>query len=108
MLQIACENTIYLAVLTDMSVACGTQVISKEHRLLPNREHQIGHGVCAALLVRDGFKAVCQRAFKALEFEAPKDHKVETIEIPAGAEVKSRCAPSASQAFDFIFVLSRE
>jgi uncharacterized protein YbbK (DUF523 family) len=86
MLQVARENEIDLAVLTDMSAACGTQVISNGNRLLPSRAYQIGYGVCAALLVRNGFKAVSQRDFKTLHslFRAldpnttsaldPKDH----------------------------------
>ncbi len=55
-----------LAILTDMSAACGSQVISDGCRLVPKRAYQVGVGVATALLLRNGFDVVSQRDFKAL------------------------------------------
>jgi uncharacterized protein YbbK (DUF523 family) len=64
MLQIARENEARLAVLVDISAACGSQVISRGARA--SAAHQIGQGVCAALLVHNGIAVVSQRDFKTL------------------------------------------
>ena len=53
-----------LALLTDISAACGSQVIYRGARV--NAPHQIGQGVCTALLVRHGVAVVSQRDFKTL------------------------------------------
>lgn len=67
MLQMAQENNIELAIMMDISAACGSQVIYKGHRLLPNHEYQIGMGVCAELLHRNGFKIISQRDYRSLD-----------------------------------------
>ncbi|HEX4740181.1 MAG TPA: DUF523 domain-containing protein [Caulobacteraceae bacterium] len=59
MLQVARENDVHLAVLADISAACGSQVIYRGAR--STAAHQIGQGVCAALLVRSGIPVVSQR-----------------------------------------------
>jgi uncharacterized protein YbbK (DUF523 family) len=64
MLQIARENEVRLAVLMDISAACGSQVIYRGARA--TAAHQIGQGVCAALLVRNGVAVVSQRDFRTL------------------------------------------
>ena len=51
----------------DVSAACGSQVIYKGHRLSENPQYQIGMGVCAALLQRNGFKIVSQRDYRSLD-----------------------------------------
>jgi uncharacterized protein YbbK (DUF523 family) len=66
MLKLAKREKIDLAVLMDMSAACGTQVISDGNRLVPERKYQKGPGVCAALLIREKFKVVSQRDHKTL------------------------------------------
>ena len=48
MLRIALEHRIDLAVLMDMSAACGSQVISDGCRLVAARKYQQGPGVAAA------------------------------------------------------------
>ncbi len=55
-----------LAILTDMSAACGTQVISDGCRLAPVRRFQKGVGVATALLLEAGIPVVSQRDFRTL------------------------------------------
>jgi hypothetical protein len=54
MLSFARAERAELAVLTDMSAACGTQVISDGCRLVPLRRFQKGVGVAAATLLARG------------------------------------------------------
>jgi uncharacterized protein YbbK (DUF523 family) len=65
MLRIAQNNRSDLAVLMDMSAACGSQVIHNGTR--PNAPYQAAQGVCTALLVQEGIPVVCQRDFKTLD-----------------------------------------
>lgn len=67
MLQIAQENDVELAVMMDVSGACGSQVIYNGSRFSDNSTYQIGMGVCAAQLNRHGIKIVSQRDFASLE-----------------------------------------
>lgn len=67
MLDIALKNNIELAILMDVSAACGSQVIYKGHRTSKESQYQIGMGVCAELLNRNGIKIISQRDFKSLE-----------------------------------------
>lgn len=67
MLEIALSEAIELAVLMDVSAACGSQVIYNGNRFSPNKVYQIGAGVCAALLMRHGFPVISQRDFASLE-----------------------------------------
>lgn len=67
MLQVAQEHNIELAVLMDISAACGSQVIYDGHRFIPDKKYQIGAGVAAANLLRNGFKVISQRDYAALE-----------------------------------------
>jgi len=64
MLEIACENEVRLALLTDISASCGSQVIYRGARA--TAAHQIGQGVCAALLARSGIPIVSQRDYRTL------------------------------------------
>jgi uncharacterized protein YbbK (DUF523 family) len=68
MLALAREHQVQLALLMDMSAACGSQVISDGHRTVPDRKYRRGTGVCAALLLREGFKVISQRDFKSLGY----------------------------------------
>jgi uncharacterized protein YbbK (DUF523 family) len=55
-----------LALLTDMSAACGSQVISDGCRLVEVRRFQKGVGVATALLLDAGIPVVSQRDFHTL------------------------------------------
>jgi uncharacterized protein YbbK (DUF523 family) len=67
MLQIAREADIDLAIMMDISAACGSQVIYDGNRFSKNKIYQIGAGVCAAQLIRNGFKVISQRDYASLE-----------------------------------------
>lgn len=55
-----------LAILTDTSAACGTQVISDGCRFATIRKYRRGVGVAAALLMRRGIAVVSQRDHRTL------------------------------------------
>ena len=63
MVAFAREVHAELAILTDMSAACGSQVISAGCRLVPVRRFQKGVGIAAALLLEAGIHVVSQRDF---------------------------------------------
>lgn len=67
MLEIAQKNNIELALLMDVSGACGSQVIYEGSRFSESPKYQIGMGVCAAQLDRHGFKIISQRDYASLE-----------------------------------------
>ncbi|MCB9080916.1 MAG: DUF523 domain-containing protein [Lewinellaceae bacterium] len=67
MLAIAQQERIELAILMDISAACGSQVIYNGNRFAENKVYQIGAGVCAALLQQNGFQVISQRDFASLE-----------------------------------------
>lgn len=67
MLDIAKRENIELAVLMDISAACGSQVIYNGNRFSENKSYQIGVGVAAALLIRNRFKVISQRDFASHE-----------------------------------------
>ena len=84
MLQIAIEEKIEIAVMMDVSAACGSQVIYSGNRFAPNKKYQIGAGVCAALLMKEGFKVVSQRDYASLEILYSKldpAHMIDTSKI---------------------------
>ncbi len=66
MLAFAKESRVELALLTDMSAACGSQVISDGCRLVADRRWQKGVGVATAMLLEAGVPVVSQRDFKTL------------------------------------------
>jgi uncharacterized protein YbbK (DUF523 family) len=66
MFAFAQENKVDLALLTDMSAACGSQVISSGSRLVQERQFQKGVGVATALLLEAGISVVSQRDFHTL------------------------------------------
>ncbi len=61
MLVHAQAHQVELAILTDMSAACGSQVISRGCRLVEKREFVASVGVATALLLRNGIPVVSQR-----------------------------------------------
>jgi uncharacterized protein YbbK (DUF523 family) len=67
MLELAKQEQIELAVLMDVSAACGSQVIYSGSRFAENKTYQIGAGVAAAQLIRNGFKVTSQRDYASLE-----------------------------------------
>lgn len=67
MLETAVRERIEVAVLMDISAACGSQVIYSGNRLAENKIYQVGAGVCAAMLQRHGFRVISQRDYAALE-----------------------------------------
>lgn len=79
MLQIAQENDVELAVMMDSSGACGSQVIYNGSRFSSNPSYQIGMGVCAAQLNRNGFKIISQRDYASLEILYSKIDPSHTI-----------------------------
>ncbi len=64
MLAAAQRENIHLAVLMDISAACGSQVIYDGNRALKN--YRRGPGVCAALLIRNGYPVMSQRDYRTL------------------------------------------
>jgi uncharacterized protein YbbK (DUF523 family) len=66
MLAFAQDAGAELAILTDMSAACGSQVISDGCRLIPPRRYRKGVGVAVALLLEAGIPVVSQRDFRTL------------------------------------------
>jgi uncharacterized protein YbbK (DUF523 family) len=66
MLAHALDHRVELAILTDMSAACGSQVISDGCRLRPDRRYQRGPGVAAALLADAGIPVLSQRDRRTL------------------------------------------
>jgi uncharacterized protein YbbK (DUF523 family) len=66
MLAFAQAERAELAILTDVSAACGSQVISDGCRLVEVRRHRKGVGVATALLIEAGIPVVSQRDFRTV------------------------------------------
>jgi uncharacterized protein YbbK (DUF523 family) len=66
MLVHAQQAQVELALLTDMSAACGSQVISDGCRLVDVRRYRKGVGVATAVLLEAGIAVVSQRDFHTL------------------------------------------
>ncbi len=67
MVEFARQREVELALLTDMSAACGSQVISLGCRLVEDRRYQRGVGVATALLIQAGIPVLSQRDYRSLE-----------------------------------------
>lgn len=67
MLEIALEQNVELAILMDVSAACGSQVIYDGNRFAESKIYQIGAGVCGAQLISNGIKVISQRDYASLE-----------------------------------------
>ena len=67
MLRLAQQHQIHLAIMTDVSASCGSQVIYDGDRLAAHKKYQRGVGVTVALLRRHGFFAIAQRDYRSLE-----------------------------------------
>lgn len=84
MLEIARKQEIELAVLMDISAACGSQVIYDGNRFSENKVYQIGAGVAAAQLIRNGFKVISQRDYASLEILYSKldpEHEIDGSKV---------------------------
>ncbi|MDP1725222.1 MAG: DUF523 domain-containing protein [Bacteroidota bacterium] len=84
MFEIAKKEDIEIAILMDMSAACGSQVIYSGNRFAENKVYQIGLGVCAAQLKRNGFYVISQRDFASLEILYAKidnQHKIDASKV---------------------------
>jgi len=66
MLAFARQAHVELAMLTDMSAACASQVISDGCRLVTERRWQKGVGVATAVLLDAGIPVLAQRDFRTL------------------------------------------
>ncbi len=66
MLAVAMRARVRVAILMDISAACGSQVIYLGRRTAPLKVLQRGPGVCAATLMRAGIKVVAQRDLKTM------------------------------------------
>jgi uncharacterized protein YbbK (DUF523 family) len=66
MLVCAQQARAELAILTDVSAACGSQVISAGCRLVEHRRYRKGVGVATAMLLEAGIAVVSQRDFRTL------------------------------------------
>lgn len=67
MLEIALANKIELAIMMDVSAACGNRVIYDGDRYAENKKYQVGMGVCGAQLHRAGFNIISWREYESLE-----------------------------------------
>ena len=67
MLKVADDNKIELAIMMDVSAACGNHVIYDGNRHAENKKYQIGMGVCGAQLSKAGYKIISWREYESLE-----------------------------------------
>jgi len=67
MMEVAKINDVELAIMMDISAACGSQIIYEGNRFSENKKYQIGTRVCAAQLIKAGFKVISQRDYASLE-----------------------------------------
>lgn len=80
MLETARKNKIELAIMMDVSAACGNHVIYDGNRFAADKKYQIGMGVCGAQLHRAGFKIISWREYESLEIlyaKLDKDHQTD-------------------------------
>ncbi len=84
MLAIAKQEQIDIAIMMDVSAACGSQVIYDGNRFAEQKAYRIGAGVSGAQLLRNGFKVVSQRDFASLEIlysKIDKNHKIDDSKL---------------------------
>ena len=67
MLKVADDNKIELAIMRDVSAACGNHVIYDGNRYAETKKYQIGMGVCGAQLNKAGYKIISWREYESLE-----------------------------------------
>lgn len=84
MLATAQKDQVELAIMMDVSGACGSQVIYDGNRFDSQPKYQIGMGVAAALLTQNGFKVISQRDFASLEIVYHKlnpNHQIDSNKL---------------------------
>ncbi|MTI33104.1 DUF523 domain-containing protein [Xanthovirga aplysinae] len=84
MLEIAQKEEVEITVLMDISAACGSQIIYEGNRFSENKIYQIGAGVCAAQLIRNGIKVISQRDYASLEIlysKIDRQHRIDETKI---------------------------
>ena len=79
MLKIARDNKIELAIMMDVSAACGNHVIYDGNRFAENKKYQIGMGVCGAQLSRSGYQIISWREYESLEILYSRINPAHTI-----------------------------
>jgi len=80
MLSLAIQENIEIAILMDISAACGSQVIYNGNRFNEQPSYLIGAGVCAAQLMLNGFKVISQRDFASLEIVYSKIDRYHSVD----------------------------
>lgn len=80
MLEVALKNNVELAIMLDISAACGSQVIYEGSRYSENKIYQKGPGVSAAMLIKNGIKVISQRDYASLEILYSKLDKSYSID----------------------------
>jgi uncharacterized protein YbbK (DUF523 family) len=83
MLGVAVKQKAELAIMMDVSAACGSQVIYEGNRFGPEKTYQRGAGVAAALLIRNGIKVISQRDYASLEILYSKIDAAHVIDTTA-------------------------
>ena len=83
MLEKAIENDIELAIMMDVSAACGSHVIYEGNRFAEEKKYQIGMGVCGAQLTKAGYTVISQREFETLELLYSKIDSTHRIDSAA-------------------------
>jgi uncharacterized protein YbbK (DUF523 family) len=84
MLEIARNEQVDIAIMMDTSAACGSQVIYDGNRFDVNKKYQVGMGVCAAQLRKNGFLVISQRDYASLEMLYTKidpAHKIDKTKV---------------------------
>lgn len=84
MLELAKTENIEIAVMMDISAACGSQVIYDGNRFATDKRYQIGMGVCAAQLIRHDFTVISQRDYRSLELlysKLDRSHLIDSTKI---------------------------
>lgn len=80
MLDLAHRNNVEVAVMMDISAACGSQVIYDGNRFSANKVYQIGVGVATAQLINHGIQVISQRDLASLEILYSKVDNTYTID----------------------------
>lgn len=84
MLETAKNENAEIAVMMDISAACGSSVIYSGNRFAENKVYQKGAGVAAALLIQNNIPVISQRDYRSLEILYSKidpTHKINSEAI---------------------------
>lgn len=84
MLEFAVQEEVDVAIMMDISAACGSQVVYEGNRFAEEKVYQIGAGVCGAQLIKNGINVISQRDLASLEVIFSKidpDHQIDASKI---------------------------